>query len=367
MIAIITSGHRPDDERIYHREIHTLRKLNTPIVYFTRSHHDIDLNESSVTHYNFKGVPLSTFREKVIYELNRIKPGIIHLHEFELLPIAKWAKKKTKAYIIYDVHEYLRQMWDTYSSKPFPLKQIINGGLSWYETHHLPYVDHIIFANPMVTGNPYPKHDGRITILENYPFSNRISSRRGWPEQPVLIYHGLMSPDRGIFTLLQTVHDIKTQFPNIMLKLFGPVSTTMFLNEIRKMIDSLTINKNVQLKQEMPHEKVWAELESSTIGVIPFLKTPFSMSNTPTKLFEYMASGCGLIVSDVPPVRNSSNDSISLFQPGNSNSLSTAIINLLTNPDQLNIQRKANTSSIKGKFNWETIEHRLLSIYQKIL
>ncbi|NQV38227.1 MAG: glycosyltransferase family 4 protein [Candidatus Marinimicrobia bacterium] len=367
MIAVITSGHRPDDERIYHREIHTLRKLNTPIVYFTRSHHDINLNDDGIAHYNFKGMPLSTFREKMIHELNRIKPSIIHLHEFELLPIAKWAKKKTKAYIIYDVHEYLRQMWDTYSSKPFPMKQLINCGLSWYEKHHLPYVDHVVFANPMVTGNPYPKHDGRITVLENYPFSHRISSRRGWPEQPVLIYHGLMSPDRGIYTLLQAVHDIKTQFPNIMLKLFGPISSTTFLNEIKTLRDSLKLGENVLLKQEMPHEKVWGELESSTIGVIPFLKTPLSVSNTPTKLFEYMASGCGLVASDLAPIRYSANENMSFFQPGNSNSLSAAIINLLTNPAQLNIQRKANILSIKGKYNWETIEHRLLSIYQKIL
>lgn len=367
MIAIATSGHRPDDERIYHREIHTLRKLNTPIVYFTRSSHEVDLTEALVTHHNFKGVSLSVFREKVKETLKHIRPTIIHFHEFELLPVAKWAKKELKAYTIYDVHEYLKPMWDTYSSKPFPLKQIINRGLLWYEKHHLPFVDHIIFANPMVVGNPYPKHEGRLTVLENYPFSHRVSSRRGWPEQPVLVYHGLISKDRGINTLLQSLYDIKTQFPNIRLKLFGPISGAAYLNEIRELIASFDIAENVQLKPEMPHEKVWKELELATIGVVPFLKTPLTLSNTPTKLFEYLASGCGIIASDVPPIRHCSHGSIAFFQPGNSKELSSAIINLLNNVEQLNHQRESNILAVKKHYNWEIVEPRLLSIYQNIL
>ena len=53
MIAIISCGHRPDDERIYTREIKSLLKAGHKITYFTRWEKDTNLSEENLWHRNY--------------------------------------------------------------------------------------------------------------------------------------------------------------------------------------------------------------------------------------------------------------------------------------------------------------------------
>ena len=53
MIVVVSSGHNPDDERIYHRQIKTLLSHEHSIIYFTRSKFDLNLSEPRLKHINF--------------------------------------------------------------------------------------------------------------------------------------------------------------------------------------------------------------------------------------------------------------------------------------------------------------------------
>ena len=54
MIGIVSSGfHYPDDERIFHKQIHTLIDRGLFIYYFTRSDKKINLSSSFIKHTNF--------------------------------------------------------------------------------------------------------------------------------------------------------------------------------------------------------------------------------------------------------------------------------------------------------------------------
>jgi len=52
MIAVVSSGHKPDDERIYHKEIQSLLKAGYEIQYFTRSNSEISLSKKNLIHCN---------------------------------------------------------------------------------------------------------------------------------------------------------------------------------------------------------------------------------------------------------------------------------------------------------------------------
>ena len=129
----------------------------------------------------------------------------------------------------------------------------------------------------------------------------------------------------------------------------------------------MTVINNVDILPEIPHEDVWRELKSCTLGVIPFSSTPLSEHNTPTKLFEYMASGCAVVASDVKPIRSWSQNLFPLFQSGDSATLSQIIIDLLDHPEKLDEQRKNNQETIRTVAHWEKIQDRLLSLYQRAL
>ena len=60
--------------------------------------------------------------------------SVLHIHEFDLLPLAKQMKKKNGIKVIYDVHDTLRAMWETFSSKKGLLKKAINKSLSFFRS-----------------------------------------------------------------------------------------------------------------------------------------------------------------------------------------------------------------------------------------
>ena len=127
MIAVVTCGHRPDDERIYEREIKTLLKARHEITYITRWNGDIVLSEENLWHRNYseKDLSIRNYTNGILKDFKVLKPSVVHIHEFELLPLAKKVKKLYNTKIIYDVHEANIELWDAFSSKPVGIKQVM--------------------------------------------------------------------------------------------------------------------------------------------------------------------------------------------------------------------------------------------------
>ena len=150
MIAIITCGHRPDDERVYTREIKSLLKAGHKITYFTRWDKESNLSEENLWHRNYseKNLSIKDYTGGILRDFKVSKPKIVHIHEFELLPLAGKAKKLYNSNIIYDVHEANIELWDAFSSKPQGIKQIINKLLDQFEKKYLRYVDVVFTTTP---------------------------------------------------------------------------------------------------------------------------------------------------------------------------------------------------------------------------
>ena len=103
-------------------------------------------------------------------------------------------------------------------------------------------------------------------------------------------------------------------------------------------------------------------LQKHSIGVIPFRKTPLTEENTPTKLFEMMASGLEIVATDMLPIRNFVVDTIYWSKPGDSYSIGNAILNAFDQIDNsLNISK--NQSLIKQKYNWENRKEQYSSLF----
>ncbi len=181
MIAVVSCGHRPDDERIYHRQIKSLLKAGYEIQYFTRFDGDMNLSESGLRHSTFPRSENSvrTFAKLVEAELVQTKPDIVHIHEFELLSMARNVKKSAESKILYDVHDTLIAMWDTVSSRKGIIKKLINTGLDYYEKRNLKYVDHVILANPSFEINRYEKTGLATTVVPNFPLLSFLPEEYG--------------------------------------------------------------------------------------------------------------------------------------------------------------------------------------------
>ena len=169
MIAVVSSGHKPDDERIYYKEIQSLLRAGYEIQYFTRSNSEICLSEKNLKHFNVS--PIKYYINKYInYVAENIDNAavVLHIHEFELLPLAKKLKRKRNVKIIYDVHESNCEMWDMFSSKPYPINKLINKLLWYFERYHLRYIDIIITVTEKLVDR-YLQFHFHVFLVPNFP------------------------------------------------------------------------------------------------------------------------------------------------------------------------------------------------------
>ena len=366
MITIVSCGHKPDDERIYHREIRSLSNAGYSIQYFTRCNGEIDLSSGNLIHINLQRNEYS-LRKYIQFIVQNIEhTDILHIHEFDLLPLAKKLKKKCKTEVIYDVHDTLRAMWDTFSTKKWVVKKLINSLLSAFEKYHLQFVDEVILANQPFEKTIYKKRGLPETIVENFPIIDRLNAVKPQKENPIILYQGQVSSDRGLSQLLDAFKLVLNFDSSIQLQIIGPPRSEEFSKTLKQKVSQLGCENNVEIIDDIPHDLIWSYMENATIGVIPSLNFPRVMVDTPTKLFEYMASGCVVVATDLPPVRYFLEGAGEIVISESPKAIASAIIKLLSNPDLYESHFQAGILKIQNEYNWDISEKRLIELYNKI-
>ena len=279
----------------------------------------------------------------------------------ELLSVAYLLKKKhSHVKIIYDVHEDLDAMWDTFSSHKGIVKKLINWNLSKYEKRYLSCVDYFILANRLARQNKYQEL-APIHILENFLSTNHIQEIDVISNPYKFIYHGQLSYERGVANLVEAFNQLSDKRDNIMLTIIGGFRTEKFKEHFLSIVKD---NNNIEYIKPVPHNKIWDYLNDAHIGVIPFQDCELCQYNTPTKLFEYMAKNCAIVASDLPPIKSFCSDSASWSKAGDTSSLADAMNYYLDNINEYNNHIKINNELVEKYYNWELISDKLVSIYK---
>ena len=288
----------------------------------------------------------------------------IQIHETALLPLLKKNKSRLPHIkTIYDVHENMEALYRTFSKRIKPLKEMIIYLRKYQENLYLKYVDQIILANVPMSNQPYSKSGLPISIIENFPERKHINFSLEFKKRPnSIVYHGHLGPERGITDLIKAMEHVKSIQPKITLSLIGTFRTRGFQREVLKMIHQLNLEDNISVIAQVPHAKIWEILGEHSVGVIPFKKTPLTEENTPTKLFEMMASGLEIVATKLLPIQNFVDDSVHWAIPGDPLSIAEALLNSFDQKkDSVNISK--NKSLIKALYNWDERKEKYLSIF----
>jgi len=365
MIVVASCQHFPDDERVYHREIRTLLKKNFPIKYFTRSDSNLDLSEPGLKHFNLSiNLSIRDYSKQVLRELQLSEnPIFFHIHEPELLPLAKSVKNQFNSTVIYDVHENLSAMYRTFSRRSKLVKETIVFLKNIKEKKYLKYIDCVVLANRPPDKNLYDSCNFQPIVLENFPESKYISDicnngNRGFS----IIYHGHLGPERGIDNLVAALPEVIQEIPDVYLTLLGRFRTVEYEMRIKKHISQNNLFDHVFIKDQIPYNNIWEILNKHAIGVIPFRDNPLTRNNIPTKLFEMMAAGCLIVASDLAPIRNFVSDTVQWTSPDDISLLSTGIIKAFHSLNHTTWIEK-NRRLIREKYNWESKIPEFMGLY----
>lgn len=365
MIAIVTCGHRPDDERIYTREIKALLKAGYQITYFTRWVKESNLSEDNLWHRNYSDKDLSVkeYTQGISKDFKVLKPDIVHIHEFELLPLASKAKKNYKSKIIYDVHEANIELWDAFSTKPQGIKQVVNKLLDQFEKKYLKNVDKVFTPSPILVER-YENHGIKSYLLPNYPID--LPRRSSKSEEKTIIYHGQISIERGIEDLIRAIPPLVKKGNSLKLDIYGTERLPGTIDQLKDLNQELQIADFVNFHDQVPHSEILKILSKAHIAVIPFHDHPMFRIGIPVKLFEAMWAKCAIIASELEPIKEYDSEFIEFFPPGDIETLSLKLDHMLTNDNERIKAGEIGAKLIKEKYNWNKVEHVLIDVYRSI-
>jgi len=203
---------------------------------------------------------------------------------------------------------------------------------------------------------------------------NRIKSREEFnlENKKVLLTFGFIGRNKGIETVIKALPKIVEKYPDVLYMVLGKTHPNVlrysgeeYRNYLQQLVKSLKLKNHVFFLNEYINQKeIFKYLSAADIYITPYINEAQITSGT----LSY-AIGAGAAVVSTPywhAAELLANGRGKLFNFNDSDGLTTILIELLGNPDELkNIRRKA--YEYGKKIIWPRTGEKYIEVAQKIL
>ena len=363
-VCHVTSVHPRYDVRIFLKECVSLAKAGYEVTLLCADNLPAEIRDGvtikSVDYFPSGRIKRILGAKKAILKgALEIDADIYHLHDPELLPVARSLKKRGKI-VIFDSHEDVPRQILNKQWIPRPLRKIISYIFEMYEKRSAQKIDHIITATPYIE-TIFRESTDQVTTICNFP---KISEFDDLPEvkneSGTICYIGGITQNRGIFQLIKAIETAQ-----IELHLCGDFES----EKLKQEITSLAGFKYAKYHGYLNRTDIIKILSESSIGIVTLLPTRNHLNSYPIKMFEYMAAGIPVIASDFPLWREviEGNHCGVCVDPLNAGKIAEAITFLTENPRLSSSMGSNGRKAILEKYNWENEEKKLLHLYAQLL
>lgn len=204
---------------------------------------------------------------------------------------------------------------------------------------------------------------GASTVIRNTPHFERVSFRPTAPGRIRVLYHGIVTPGRGLEVTIESVVDWRSEFD---LTIRGP-GDLEYLTTLRRRISECGLINRIVLAPPVPMTELVREAAAYDIG---FFALPGSSRHNelalPNKFFEYIMAGLALCLTDLPEMTRlvRQYDLGMTFHSVDPDSIAAAINAL----EPASIDRyKRNSLEAAGELCWERELERLVGAYGALL
>lgn len=163
---------------------------------------------------------------------------------------------------------------------------------------------------------------------------------------------------KGLYYLLQAVHDV-SQYRKIKLTVIG---TPKKNGGIVKLIRQLGIGNLVHFTGRITDAAFVQQYAKSAIAVVPSLYEGFGLP-----VGEAMACGIPVISTTGGALPEVAGDAAILVPPANPKALSTAIIDLLDNPQKAEKLGQAGYKRVHEQFTWKNAALKTVDAYKEVI
>ena len=355
--------------------IYTRRKLDAPLIKYKWG----NVYTKYITKLNYKLSALALtlpnyfiFWKRFLEEiLQKNSYDYIHLHDLPLIKVAKELSIKYNIPLIVDLHENRPEIMKLYKHvNNFPGSLLISTK-KWnlYQEKYLKHVEKLILITPEAKDYYTTKlkvDSDIIHVVPNYinlPIitgSFDVNKLKKYESKKTVVYFGDLSERRGVMDVMR-VAKIQKNNPLYYFVFIGTGSALKALKDYKAKQELW----NVEILGFLSIETAMRVISSCSIGVCPFHRNIHHDTTYANKMFQYMALGLPLIVSDCPSqakIVNVENAGV-VYKAGDANDLNSKLEKLAEDEMMYNTISRRNKLLVKNRYNWNEAEKELLKIY----
>jgi glycosyltransferase involved in cell wall biosynthesis len=367
------------DGRIFHKQAKTLAKAGYDVALIAQHHESetvegikiIALARPSNRFTRISGLAWRAFRLAL-----RQHADVYHFHDPELLPFGVLLKWLTRAKIVYDVHENVRQQIRSKAWLPMWSRRLLSVSYVLVEGICLLFIDRVVLAEDSYLENYRRRRDA--VAIRNYPLLSLSKPRartgddgQEGPDRGFrVVYVGGITGSRGAVQLVEALKIVRADgHAGVTLSLVGTVISAELKTKLNALIRQYDLADSCLIPGPVPHEEVFDLLARAHVGVAVLHPEPNYTGSLPTKLFEYMAAGLPVVASNFPLWKEivEGNECGLTVNPLNLQEIARAIEYLLTHPEEAKRMGENGRRAVSEKFNWEKEGERLLTLYEELL
>ena len=294
-----------------------------------------------------------------------------HAHDLPgLMAVGPFVRAPSR--LVYDSHEIFLET-GTATRMPSPIRRL----LAAYERRLVGRAAALVTVNEAYA-NVLQRRLGprRIVIVRNCPpnwtptetSTLRLRQAAGVPaESPLVLYHGALGPNRGIEQLVAALSQPGMASVHLVLLGFGDVR--------RLGIDPEDPRSDGRLHvlEAVPPDDLLEWVAGADVDAMPLQRSTLNhWLCTPNKLWESLAAGVPVVVSDFPVMHGIVLDDPAgalgaVCMPSDPASIADAIRPLVElPPDERTTIRERCRLAARERWNWETESARLLELYESL-
>jgi glycosyltransferase involved in cell wall biosynthesis len=365
-VVHLTTVHRPSDVRIYEKECRALAESGHEIVLIAPRGEC-----EAITGVRLELLPPEPRRVRRMtlgmWRLWRAAvredAALYHFHDPELILVA-WALRASRRRVIYDVHEDVPR--DILAKEYLPdfVRWLVSAAAIGIERVSGWTLTGIVAATPAIASRFPPS---KTRVVRNYPrlaeFDALMATGDSKREDRV-IYVGGLSRQRGAREMVAAaaLWHRRIEAPLALAGRF----TSEGLEDMLKRTPGWD---RIAFLGWLDRRALLPELARARVGLAVLHPNRAFVESLPVKLFEYMAPGVAVVVSDFPQWKEivERTGCGLVVNPLDPAAISDAVLELLTHPERARAMGERGRKAIKERYNWEQEALTLVEFCQLLL
>ena len=365
-IVHMTSVHPVFDTRIFHKECVELANGTYNVVLIVP--HDksecvsgVNIVAVSQGRKRFSRVVNTAF--EVFRHALKEKADLYHIHDPELLFYGQILRLLGKR-VVFDMHEnfpkaILNKHWLPPSFRS-PFAKIVHL-LERFILYRLP----IIFAESSYHKD-YPWVNTFTVVLNMPKVDFLMDLKEEKYNVPTLGYVGAVTQQRGSIATFQALEILEEKGLPVNFECIGPIRGLQQQIYLQSM--DRQISERIKLAGFMAPPEAWKKICKCHIGLAVLQPILNYVESFPTKMFEYMALGIPVIVSEFPLYR----EVVDQYQcgfcvdPDSPVAIAEAVEKLISDPEEANRMGINGRNAVIEVFNWQYEAEKMFSFYENI-